>query len=144
MASVNSIADGLEARLATITGLQVSSEWKDQPNPPAAIVLEDSPFDQQTTFGGRFNLTFRVLVLVNLGAGIAKAARTLRPYLDTTGTSSIRAAIDGDTTLSGIAEDIDLSQAQWQQVGFQTLGGDVNAVQYWGAVLRPIVVYVAS
>lgn len=138
MADVNEIADGIETRLATISGLQVASEWKDQPNPPAAIVLPDSPFDEQTTFSGRFTYRFRVLVITSTAPGVAKAVRALNPYLNTSGATSIRAAIDADTTLGGIAEDIALDGAVWDEVGFI----EWNGVTYWGAFLRNIEVYV--
>lgn len=138
MADVNAISDALETRLATIHGLQVASEWKDQPNPPAAIVLPDSPFDEQTTFAGRFTYRFRVLVITSVAASTAKGVRALNPYLNTSGATSIRAAIDGDTTLGGLAEDIALDGAVWDQIGFI----EWNGATYWGAFLRNIEVYV--
>lgn len=139
MASIVAIADGLEARCATIVGLTASSEWTDNPVTPGVIALPaERDFIRATTFSGRWSVFFRLLVIVSESAGIGPGFRKLYDYLNTSGDTSITAAIEGDTTLGGVAEGIDLGAAVWRGVGFHELGG----VRYIGAFLDNLEVYV--
>lgn len=142
MVVVNDIADGLEARLATIDGLHTSSEWIKAPRTPQAVLYP--PQIQQTTFDDRYDLVFDLLVFVSMSQGPGKAARQLNQYMDTAGSTSIMAAIESDTTLGGVAEDVELTGAFWDGreggAGFIT----INGVEYWGAFLRQITVYVSD
>ena len=129
-----SISDGIEARLATISGLHGSSEWQDTPNPPCAIPLVTRV--QFDTFATRYTVIFRVLMLSGgiSQMGMGKASRALKAYLEPVGTYSILAALDGDTTLGGEAEAIILDAAYWDQEREHL----INGIAYWGAPLENI------
>lgn len=106
MADYAAIADGLQARLATISGLRAYSEWPDQLNVPAGIVLPGEPFLEDATFDGNYDATYDLLLLVNKASGDVRGTRALYAYMASTGTLSVRAALDGDTTLGGAAHDL--------------------------------------
>lgn len=106
MADYADIADGFETRLATIAGLRAYSEWPDQLNDPAAIVLPGDPFIEDATFDGNFDAIYDVLILVSKSSGDVRGTRALYAYIASTGASSVRAAILADPTLSGAAYDV--------------------------------------
>ncbi len=109
MASITDLRAGIAANLATISGLRAAAEIPDQPNPPVAVVqLADVDYDQ--TFNRGMTLyNFDVTVLVGR-ASERSAQRALDAYCSSTGTSSIKLAIESNRTLSGIAYDTRVSQ----------------------------------
>lgn len=109
MASITDLRAGIAANLATISGLRAAAEIPDQPNPPVAVVqLADVEYDQ--TFNRGMTLyNFDVTVLVGR-ASERSAQRALDAYCSSTGTSSIKLAIESNRTLSGIAYDTRVSQ----------------------------------
>jgi len=139
VASIVAIADGLEARCATIEGLTASSEWVDNPITPGVIALPaERDFIVPTTFAGRYSVFFRLLVIVSESAGVGAGFRALYDYLDPSGDTSIIAALEGDRTLGGIAEDTNLGAVVWRTVGFHDVGG----ARYIGGFLDNIEIYV--
>lgn len=99
------IMDGIEARLATITGLNTSEIAPDQINPPQAIVgVPPIPRYHQSMQMGKFQLEPSVTVFVSTAYDRA-GQRALAEYANPTGTKSIRAAIEGDRTLGGVVDD---------------------------------------
>lgn len=140
MVAINNLSDGLEARLATITGLHPSSEWKENVETPGALIFPPAVvFD---TFDGVYTVTFRILVFVNISAGMGQAARSLNSYMDTSGSTSITAAIAADRTLGSAADDVEITAMRWtgERAGFVEMGN----VTYWGAYLENIPVYVSD
>lgn len=140
MVSINSLSDGLQTRLATIDGLHPSSEWKENVETPGALIFPPSVvFD---TFDGVYTVTFRLLVFVSIAPGIGNAARALNSYMDTSGSTSITAAIAADRTLGGAADDVEITAMRWsgERAGFQMMGG----VEYWGAYLENIPVFISD
>ena len=140
MVAVNDVTDGLQARLATISGLHPSSEWRDVIETPGALIFP--PTIVQDTFDGSFQMTFRLLVFVNISQGIGPAARALNSFMDTAGASSITAAIAADRTLGGTADDVEITASRWtgERAGFV----EIDNVTYWGAYLENIVVGVSD
>ena len=102
--TITQIRDALAARLATITGLRVSAEIPDNPNPPVAVVqINNVSFD--TAFqGGLTTYSFIVSVIVSRVAE-RRAQDRLDAYASTSGTSSVKEAIEGNRTLGGIVAD---------------------------------------
>jgi hypothetical protein len=94
------IRSGLATRLATITGLRVATEQPDNPNPPIAIVVPVGTSYDDTFGRGMDTTTFTILVMVGRAAE-RYAQRKLDSYCNTTGATSIKAAIEGDKTLGG-------------------------------------------
>ena len=89
MASISQIRTGLATRLGTISGLRTSAFMPDNPNPPVAIVN----------------------VLVIVGRVDERTAQSnLDAYVSSTGSSSIKLAIEGDKTLGGVVFDTRVSE----------------------------------
>ncbi len=91
---VKAVAEEIAAKLDTIAGLRAFSYPVGQLPLPGAVVglPDDIAFDQ--TFGrGSDAMTFPVWVMVGRGDERA-AALELMPYLDGSGTKSVKAALD--------------------------------------------------
>jgi hypothetical protein len=99
------MGDGLKTRLETISGLRVYApkELPDSVNsfPAALILLGDTNYLQ--TYTNDVEVIFRVLLLLTK-QNQPSALNKLLDYIEPTGVKSIRAAIDGDTTLGGAAD----------------------------------------
>jgi hypothetical protein len=104
MASVGEIRTGLATRLATITGLRTSALMPDNPNPPVAIVIPDSINFDDTFHRGMDTLNFRVFIIVGR-VDERTAQNSIDGYCATSGSLSVKAAIEGDKTLGGKAYD---------------------------------------
>ena len=102
------VRTGLQTRLATISGLRVYDVWPDQINPPAAIV-KPLRLVPHTTFASRGSMFFEVVLALQI-ATLERGQNALDPYLDFSGSQSLVAAIEGDTTLGGAAEDIVINE----------------------------------
>jgi hypothetical protein len=101
--SITAIRTALAKNLATVPGLRTAAEMPDLPNPPIAIVSLNS-----VTYDGAFDkglttYNFSVTVIVGRVAE-REAQRKLDSYIST-GSSSIKNAIESDKTLGGSAYD---------------------------------------
>jgi hypothetical protein len=101
--SITAIRTALAKNLATVPGLRTAAEMPDLPNPPIAIVSLNS-----VTYDGAFDkglttYNFSVTVIVGRVAE-REAQRKLDAYIST-GSSSIKNAIESDKTLGGSAYD---------------------------------------
>jgi hypothetical protein len=101
--SISLIRQALANNLATIPGLRTSAVVPDLPNPPIAIVAlrsvtYDGAFDKGLT-----NYNFAVTVIVGRAAE-REAQRRLDAYIST-GASSVKSAVESDSTLGGNAYD---------------------------------------
>lgn len=107
MADIATMRNGIQTRLATITGLRSYDVQTGQEIGPCAIVFPSPPSSgwHQTTNGSCGSaFEFIVEVHVPLKIGMAKAQDTLDGYINPTGTKSLAAAIAGDPTLGGAAK----------------------------------------
>jgi hypothetical protein len=102
-ATVSQAASGLATRLATISGLRTFSYQPEQVNPPMGFpILEEIEFHR--AFGGG-DVRMRFTVMVIVGRYLDRLAHsTLDGFLSYSGATSLRAAIEGDTTLGGVAQ----------------------------------------
>lgn len=102
-ATVSQAASGLATRLATISGLRTFSYQPEQVNPPVAFpVLEEIEYHR--AFGGG-DVRMRFTVMVIVGRYLDRVAHSnLDGFLSYSGATSLRAAIEGDTTLGGVAQ----------------------------------------
>lgn len=126
--TIRQVLLGIEARLATIPGLQTSPVMPDQITPPAAFVgLPAIPNYHATMGRGRFDLEPTVTVLVS--ATISKDGQlALADYANPTGTTSVLAALESDRTLGGVVEDCIV-------IDFRPLGmEEVGLIGYFGGV----------
>jgi hypothetical protein len=101
--SISLIRQALATNLATISGLRTAAEVPDLPNPPIAIVGLRS-----VSYDGAFNkgmTTYNFAITVIVGrAAEREAQRRLDAYIST-GASSVKSAVESDSTLGGNAYD---------------------------------------
>jgi len=122
MALLSELRTGLATNLATITGLRTAAIMPDNPNPPIAIVQPDSIAYDDTFGRGMQTYTFTVVVLV--GRVVERSAQnSIDAFCASTGSSSIKLALESDKTLGGKAYDVRVSEVR--NYG-ELLVGDVN------------------
>lgn len=122
------VMQGIETRLATITGLQTAYYVADQINPPQVVVGPPPIENYRATFGrGRFVIEPQVFILVS--ATLDKVGQAqLAGFADVSGATSIPAAIEGDRTLGNIVHECVVDS-------FRPLGMDeVGLIGYYGGV----------
>lgn len=109
MASIGTIRAGIATNLGTIAGLRTSAWVPDQINPPIAVVKPES-ISYDTAFGrGLDTLEFSVLCIVGR-VEERTAQATLDAYCATTGTASIKAAIESNPTLGSTISDLRVTE----------------------------------
>lgn len=101
--SISLIRQGLATNLATIPGLRTAAEVPDLPNPPIAIVALNSVTYDRAYAQGMTSYMFTVTVIVGRVAE-REAQRRLDAYIST-GSSSVKHAVESDKTLGGNAYD---------------------------------------
>jgi hypothetical protein len=105
MAQLSEIRTGIATNLASITGLRTAAVMPDNPSPPIAIVQPDSISFDDTFNRGMQTYTFTVVVLVGRVAE-RSAQNAIDAFCSSTGTSSIKLAIERDKTLGGKVYDL--------------------------------------
>src|SRR3972149_433933 len=95
--SLSGIRDALKAALANINGLSAYDTAPDAINVPCAYIVPASGDYHRTFDGGEMDHHLEVLVLVARWADAGEAQDNLDAYLDPTGASSIKAAIEAAT-----------------------------------------------
>ena len=124
--SMSTIRDGLKTRLATISGLRAYDTMPDNPSPPFAVVVP-GPINYDVAMArGLDEQEFDILVVVSrvherIGQDL------LDGYCDRSGPTSIKAAIEGDRTLSGACDTLRVTQMR----NYQALA--IGEVQYLAA-----------
>lgn len=101
--SISLIRQALATNLGTIPGLRTAAEVPDLPNPPIAIVALNNVSYDRAYAQGMTSYTFTVTVIVGRVAE-REAQRKLDSYIST-GASSVKSAIESDSTLGGNAYD---------------------------------------
>jgi len=122
MASITELRAGIKTNLATINGLRVSDYQPDNINPPVAIVFPVSLNYDETFHRGMQTYTFAVQVIVGR-VSERTGQSTIDSYCSSTGTNSIKLAIESDKTLAGKA--FDLRVTDMRNYG-ELIVGEVN------------------
>lgn len=112
MADLDDVTVALAARIRTGMGTDAIAGRTyaygiDAPKPPAAIVLPSNGdfVDYDVTFDGQDD--FELVVKILVGAADDRSGQAaLLAYLSRSGSTSIRAAIYGDSTLGGTVSDL--------------------------------------
>jgi hypothetical protein len=104
MSTVSQIRDEIAARLATISGLRVSALIPEQITPPMAVVSIDRIDYDLALARGADEFTFIVTVVVARPSE-RSAQSALDGYCNSTGATSVKAAIEADSSLDGAAFD---------------------------------------
>lgn len=106
--SIAAIRAGLGDNLATISGMRVAETIPDNPSPPIAIISLSNVTYDGAFHGGLVQYNFVVSVIVG-----RVSERTAQARLDTvisTGTGSVKKAVESDKTLGGAAYDVRVSE----------------------------------
>jgi predicted ATP-grasp superfamily ATP-dependent carboligase len=105
VASIEAVSQGIQTRLATISGLNAYESWPDTFIGPGVIVMPQAAGAEDQTLGESTVEAhdFELLVAVPNGMPMKTAQQKLSSYISNTGAASIRAAIVGDRTLGGAA-----------------------------------------
>lgn len=109
MASISTLRTKLATNLATITGLRTTSTMPDNPNPPIAIVIPRSVSYDEAFRKGLQIYQFNVMVIVGR-VDERSAQNNLDAFCSSTGSSSIKLAIESDKTLGGNAFDVRVTE----------------------------------
>jgi len=111
MALISELRTGLANNLATISGLRTTPTIPDNPNPPIAVILPQG-VEYDNTFGRGMNTyTFAVTVIVGR-VSERSGQNALDAYVSSTGSSSIKLAIESDKTLAGKAFDLRVTDSR--------------------------------
>lgn len=126
MASLSSLRSGIKTRLATISGLNAHDRAPGSVVVPTAFPLPGRIDFDETMDRGADLFVFRVRLLVQRSTD-TYAQEDLDAYLAGSGSSSIKAAIEGDGTLGGVAD--------WTRVTGVIAYGDIDhaGLSYLGA-----------
>jgi len=104
MATISDLRNGLAANLQTITGLRVYATLPDVVNPSTAMIsLEKVAYNRQMR-AGMTEYGFKVIVVV--GRVSERIAQNSLDVFVAPGNGSIKAAIESDKTLGGMAFDV--------------------------------------
>lgn len=109
MASISDLRAGIATNLATITGLRTGSTIPENVNPPFAIVAPSSMTYHMAMRNGMTTYNF-VITLVVSRADARSGQNALDAFCSSTGSSSIRSAVESDRTLGGKAFDCVVTQ----------------------------------
>ena len=93
---------GIQTRLATISGLRSTAYRPDQANPPFAWVELPTTLNYHGAFR-HGSYTFELTVKLAVSKSIDRMGQpALAAYMDIAGTNSVHAAIEADKTLGGL------------------------------------------
>ena len=125
--SYATVRDGLKIRLATISALTVYDTIPGDIVTPAAVVAPGAPaVTYDVTQSEQVLYTFAILVFASK-ADERTGQDRVDSYIEPTGALSIKAAIEGDDTLGGVADST-------RVVSVDNYGeSEVAGVKYWGA-----------
>lgn len=109
-ATVSQVMTGLKDRLATISGLRAFAFQPDYINPPTAFpVLNEITY--HGAFGGGDVLFDGVVQVIVGGISDRMTQGLLDGYASYSGATSVRAALEGDLTLGGVANTLVVSRS---------------------------------
>ena len=109
-ATASQVVLGLKNRLATITGLRTFSYQPSQINPPVAFPVINQVNYHRAMRGGL--VVFDCVVYVITGRYTDDRANAdIDDYLAFSGAKSIRAALEGDETLGGVAQSLTVASS---------------------------------
>lgn len=116
--SIQQIRQGVANNIATIPGLRTSVDIPENPSPPIAVIALESVDYDQAFAGGLTEYNFVVTVLASRASERAAQSR-LDAYVST-GSSSVKKAIESDKSLNGQAFDVRVTRMT--NIGTVSLG----------------------
>ena len=131
--SVSELRTGIATNLGTISGLRTSAFVPDNPTPPIAVVIPQRIEFDAAMNRGMDTYTFDVLVIAQRMSE-RNAQSLLDGYCNPTGSSSVKTAIESDTTLGGKAFDLRVTEMS----NYQAL--TIGETQYLAATFSVTVI----
>lgn len=123
--NVSNVRDGIKTRLQTISGLRVWDVIPDQVTPPGAVVGQlDFTFDIDNARGVDLANVDVYVIVQRMDA--RSGQNKLDGYLAGSGSTSIKAAIEGDRTLGGTVNTLRVTRAE----AGTYVQGDVTFLSY--------------
>lgn len=126
-ASVLELAQGLMRRCQTIPNLKCYDIQSPKPEPPACCVLGPVRWTYHQTLDGVWLPVFELALYVN-DANLVEAQRQLFAYVAPSGPKSIPAALYGDPSLGGVANDTRVVGGSRPAQVVETAGGSLLSV----------------
>lgn len=109
MTTIAELRTGLATNLASIRGLRTSAFVPDNPTPPIAVVIP-ARVEYDTAMGrGLDTYTFNVTVIA-ARASERSAQQVLDSFCSSTGSLSVKAALESDKTLGGTANGLRVTE----------------------------------
>jgi len=108
--NLSDLKQGLADRLATVPRLRVAPQIPEQVNPPVAVVSRAQVNYHRDMAGGTTEWTMQVQLIAGRMAE-RQSQRTIDAWLSWDGPKSVRAAIEADGTLGGVALDTVVTDA---------------------------------
>jgi hypothetical protein len=109
-ATASEVVAGLKARLATIAGLRTFSYQPSQLNPPVAFPVINQ-VNYHRAMGGGLVVYDCVVYVITGRYTDDRANADIDDYLAYSGAKSIRAALEGDETLGGVAQSLTVASS---------------------------------
>ena len=104
MTAMSDIRTALATKIGNITGLRTAATVPDQVNPPIAVIIPERVTYDEAYARGLVVYTFIVQLVV--GKVSERTAQTkLDGFVNPTGSTSIKAAIEADKSLGGVVFD---------------------------------------
>lgn len=122
MSTLTELVEGLAARCETISGLHCYPVWLPRPPLPSLCVGGPIRWTYDETFDAQWRPVFELQLTVS-AADLYRAQQTLYTYLAPSGTRSLPAAIYGDPTLGGVANDTRVLGSSRPPTGVEIGGG---------------------
>jgi hypothetical protein len=138
VATVREIREALASNLLAIEGAQISPYRHPNPTPPILFVLPGPPGGGDFTEyhkamgNGLETMTFTVRAEVGVISDLGAQMRR-DEYLDVSGSSSVKQAVESDKTLGGLVSDLIVTRSQAGEL--QTQGGVPRLAADWEVVV---------
>ncbi len=127
MATLAAIQAGIKTKLETIVGLNAYAVEPASPTYPAAWpILRSGTYDADED--GDATYVFGITVMVQ-AADQGRAQTNLLPYLDKSGTKSVKAALEAGNTLGGVVDSVRVQSVE------QVFGAEIAGSKGIGAIL---------
>jgi hypothetical protein len=104
MAAMSEIRTALAEKIGSINGLRTAATVPDQVNPPIAVIIPERVTYDEAYARGLVVYTFIVQVVVGK-VSERSAQNRLDGFVNSTGATSIKTAVENDKTLGGVVFD---------------------------------------
>lgn len=129
MTDLASLRAALAANLATLEDVQVSAYALSEPVPPAIQIIPDDLTYDLAMSRGLDLWRFKVQALVAFTADIG-SQMLLDGMLAPTGSGSVKTALESDTTLGGLADNVHVRNASGYRLLERAGGGQLIVVEF--------------